>query len=191
MGISWKQWLAEIDEYLLKNFPEDYKSAEDSIDKIKQAEVDELLDACLTDFKHELTDRQRMIIQNKKSYSGMSSKWVNNLFNDRKLDKESNWLNFESQIGKRPVQTYKLGAIINPNKMSPKLHFLIQDKLKGMFINWFQKKHIGELQVSTHMISAQDKNKQKYFEEHLLIVDNPKFNDEERAQELSEQRLQS
>jgi hypothetical protein len=195
MGISWKEWLAKVDEYLLKHFPEDYQKADDSIDDITQEEVSGMLGACFSRHSYYLTDRERMIIQNKESYSGMSSRWVKKIFEVRNFDIEDNWLQFEAQAGKRPTQTYKLGSCINPQldastgMYQPKLHYLIQDKLKGMFINWFNRKHIGELKIHTQMISKQDPNKQQYFEEHLIIVPNPEFDDEERAQKLSEQRI--
>lgn len=186
-GIEWEEVPDVVDQYLRNHFPlAEYVISGDEV-IISQTRVNELFDSCLTDPSYKLTNEEVEITRLGKNFSKMSSRWIDKTFKERKIDKELNWKGFESQIFKRHTSVYKLGSCINPNihgthDANPRLHKLVSTKLKRMFKNWFDNKHLGRFLLDSIIISPQDKNKQVFHEEHLVSRENPDHTDDDEKE---------
>jgi hypothetical protein len=174
LGITWKQALLYIDEYLLDNFPKKTDIIE--IQKeLTQDQVSALLDKCLSDSSYVPSPQENSYAGSSK-YPVYSTRWVERKIKEHNKSKDELFNHFELLLMNNPQPTYKLCSFINPQlhlkpsstnfqakddkargkALSVGIHKLVLDKFKNLFLDWYRKKYLGETTIEIHIFDGQE-----------------------------------
>jgi hypothetical protein len=179
LGFTFTQALNNIKHFLQDNFDDVFTTPDMNI--VIQAQVWDMLDKCLSNMNYKLT-QEEVEYNSLLNYPIQSTRWVEKKLSAIGHTRDSYFRQFEIVLQNGMQPTYKLCSPFNAqlhtlpysaytiyrgSGLQSGIHFQVLVKFKMMFLDWFRKKHKGELTIDVVIAHKQ---------EHLIVMKTEEHN---------------